>query len=124
VTVHYLRDYYTNLNNLTSLVTYTRDSHQHQRNGPSSPTNHGQHVPVLLRGVILQRNFLANPAFITDYTRKGQGITTHDLWQERCIPEPQHLELQHPGRSNVNWNNFNRLFNWKDDFSKLIETTT
>jgi outer membrane receptor protein involved in Fe transport len=24
------------------------------------------------------------------------------------------------GASNVNWNNFNRLFNWKDDFSKLI----
>jgi len=125
VTVHYLRDYYTNLNNLTSLVTYTREipgtNTKAQWTFVANPTTVNTFQFSFSGNVILQRNFLANPVYITDYTRKGQGITYPMIYgKNECIPSLNISGYNGLAASNVNWNNFNRLFNWKDDFSKLI----
>ncbi len=78
ISVHYLHDYYTNLNNLTSLVTYTRKipgtSTKAQWTFIASPTTVNTFQFSFSGNVILQGDFLPNPLFITDYTRKGQGI--------------------------------------------------
>lgn len=125
LTVHYLRDYYTNLNNLTSLVTYTRKipgtNTKAQWTWIVNPTTVNTFQASFSGNVILQGDFLANPAFITDYTRKGQGITLPMIYGTNdTIPSVNIAGYNSLGASNVNWNNFNRLFNFKDDFSKLI----
>ena len=125
LTVHYLRDYYTNLNNLTSLVTYTRNipgtNTKAQWTWIVSPTTVNTFQASFSGNVILQGNFLANPTFITDYTRKGQGITLPMIYGTNdTIPTVNIAGYNGLAASNVNWNNFNRLFNFKDDFSKLI----
>lgn len=125
LTVHYLHDYYTNLNNLTSLVTYTRKipgtNAKAQWTWVASPTTVNTFQFSFSGNVILQGDFAANPVFITDYTRKGQGITLPMIYgRNDTIPSLNIAGYNSLGASNVNWNNFNRLFNWKDDFAKLI----
>ena len=125
VSVHYLRDYYTNLNNLTSLVTYTRKipgtNTKAQWTFVVNPTTVNTMQGSFSGNVILQGDFLANPVFITDYTRKGQGITLPMIYgRNDTIPTVNISNYNGLGASNVNWNNFNRLFNFKDDFSKLL----
>ena len=92
VSVHYLRDYYTNLNNLTSLVTYTRKipgtNAKAQWTFVISPTTVNTMQGSFSGNVILQGDFLANPVFITDYTRKGQGITLPMIYG-RTTPSPR-----------------------------------
>lgn len=125
LSVHYLHDYYTNLNNLTSLVTYTRKipgtNAKAQWTWVASPTTVNTFQFSFSGNVILQGDFLANPVFISDYTRKGEGITLPMIYgRNDTIPSLNIAGYNSLGASNVNWNNFNRLFNWKDDFSKLI----
>jgi outer membrane receptor protein involved in Fe transport len=125
LSLHYLRDYYTNLNNLTSLVTYTRKipgtNTKAQWTFIINPTTVNTMQGSFSGNVILQGDFLSNPVFITDYTRKGQGITLPMIYGKNdTIPTVNIANYNGLGASNVNWNNFNRLFNFKDDFSKLL----
>jgi hypothetical protein len=127
LSLHYLRDYYTNLNNLTSLVTYTRKipgtNSKVQWTYVANPTTVNTFQASFSGNVILQGDFTANPVFITDFTRKGQGITLPMIYGTNdTIPSLNIAGYNGLGASNVNWNNFNRLFNIKDDFSKLIGT--
>ena len=125
LSVHYLRDYYTNLNNLTSLVTYTRKipgtNAKAQWTWVASPTTVNTVQFSFSGNVILQGDFAANPVFTSDYTRKGEGLTLPMIYgRNGTIPSLNISGYNGLGASDVNWNNFNRLFNWKDDFSKLI----
>jgi hypothetical protein len=125
VTVHYLRDYYTSVQNLTSLVTYDRNipgtNTKAQWTFVISPTTVNTFQFSFSGNVIRQINFQPNPMFITDFTRKGQGIAYPMIYgRNDCIPSLSITGYNGLGASNVNWNNFNRLFNWKNDFSKLI----
>ena len=125
MSVHYLRDYYTNLNNLTSLVTYTRKipgtNAKAQWTFVANPTTVNTLQFSFSGNVILQGDFAANPVFLTDYTRKGEGITLPMIYgRNGTIPTVNISGYNGLGASDVNWNNFNRLFNLKDDFSKLI----
>ena len=123
--VHYMRDLYTNLNNLTSLVTYTRNipgtnskaQWTHIANGTTVNT-----MQLSFSGnVILQGAFTANPVFISDFTRKGQGVNYPMIYGTNgTIPSLNIAGFNGLGASSVNWNNFNRLFNFKNDFSKFI----
>lgn len=122
---HFLHDFYTNLNNLTSLVTYTRripgTNSKMQWTYVANPTTVNTLQGSFSGNVILQGDFTANPVFITDFTRKGQGITLPMIYgRNDTIPTVNVSGYNSLGASNVNWNNFNRLFNIKDDFSKLI----
>jgi hypothetical protein len=129
LSLHYLRDYYTNLNNLTSLVTYTRKipgtNTKAQWTYVVNPTTVNTFQASFSGNVILQGDFLANPVFITDYTRKGQGIDYPMIYgRNETIPSLNIAGFNGLGASNVNWNNFNRLFNFKDDFSKVVGSHT
>lgn len=122
---HYLHDYYTNLNNLTSLVTYTRRipgvNTKAQWTWVVNPTTVNTFQASFSGNVILQGDFQPNPVFITDYTRQGQGITLPMIYgRNNTIPTVNIAGYNGLAASNVNWNNFNRLFNFKDDFSNLI----
>lgn len=122
---HYLHDYYTNLNNLTSLVTYTRRipgvNTKAQWTWVINPSTVNTFQGSYSGNVILQGDFAANPVFISDYTRKGQGITLPMIYgRNQTIPTVNIAGYNGLGASDVNWNNFNRLFNVKNDFSKLI----
>lgn len=125
ISLHYLHDYYTNLNNLTSLVTYTRKipgtNSKVQWTWVVNPTTVNNFLASFSGNVILQGDFTANPVFITDYTRKGQGINYPMIYgRNETIPTVNIAGYNGLGASNVNWNNFNRLFNFKDDFSKFL----
>ena len=125
LSVHYLRDYYTNLNNLTSLVTYTRKipgtNTKAQWTWVANPTTVNTFQGSFSGNVIKQGDFAANPVFLSDYTRKGQGLTLPMIYGANdTIPTVNIAGYNGLGASNVNWNNFNRLFTVKDDFSKLI----
>jgi len=125
LSVHFLHDYYTNLNNLTSLVTYTRNipgtNAKTQWTWVMNATTVNTFQASFSGNVILQGNFLANPAFITDFTRKGQGINYPMIYgRNGTIPTVNIAGFNGLGASNVNWNNFNRVFNVKDDFSKFM----
>jgi len=125
LSIHYLRDFYTNLNNLTSIVTYTRHipgtNTKAQWTYIISPTTVNTFQFSFSGNVILQGEFAANPIFVTDYTRKGEGIDLPMIYgRNDAIPTVNISGYNGLGASNVNWNNFNRLFNWKDDFSRLI----
>jgi hypothetical protein len=93
LSVHYLRDYYTNLNNLTSLVTYTRripgTNTKAQWTWIASPTMVNTFQASFSGNVILQGDFTANPVFISDYTR-----TAHGVRYEQHHPEHEHRRLQ------------------------------
>ncbi len=125
LSVHYLRDYYTNLNNLTSLVTYTRripgTNTKAQWTWIVNPTTVNTLQASFSGNVILQGDFTANPVFITDYTRTGQGVNYPMIYgRNNTIPTVNIAGYNGLGASSVNWNNFNRLFNFKDDFSKVM----
>ncbi|MDP2996977.1 MAG: carboxypeptidase regulatory-like domain-containing protein [Bryobacterales bacterium] len=125
VTVHYLRDYYTSLQNLTNLVTYDRNipgtNTKAQWTFVANPTTVNTFQFSFSGNVIGQMNFQPNPRFVTDYTRKGQGITYPMIYgRNDCVPSLNISGYNGLGASSVNWNNFNRLFNWKNDFSKLV----
>ena len=125
LSLHYLHDLYTNLNNLTSLVTYTRKipglNFKTQWTYVISPTAVNSFLASYSGNVIKQGDFAANPVFISDFTRKGQGVTMPMIYgTNNTIPTVNISGYNALGASNVNWNNFNRLFNIKDDFSKFL----
>ncbi|MBN9662221.1 MAG: carboxypeptidase regulatory-like domain-containing protein [Acidobacteria bacterium] len=125
ISVHFLHDYYTNLNNLTSLVTYTRKipgtNTKAQWTHIANATTVNTFQASFSGNVILQGDFAANPVFLNDYTRAGQGITLPMIYgTNNTIPTVNIAGYNGLGASNVNWNNFNRLFNFKDDFSKYL----
>lgn len=124
VAVHYLRDYYTSVQALTQLITYDRNIPGTNTSakwtfvaGPSTVNT----IQFSFSGnVIRQINFLPNPVFITDFTRRAQGLTypmiygnAHDI---PTVAVSGYNTLAAAGRQ---WNNFNRVFQWKQDFSKV-----
>ena len=63
----------------------------------------------------------ANPLFISDYTRAGQGLTYPTIYNaSNAIPSLQIANLTSLTATPLNFNNFNRIFDWKDDFSKIL----
>jgi hypothetical protein len=124
IAVHYLRDYYTSLQNLTTLVTYDRNIPGTNTSakwtfvaGPSTVNT----IQFSFSGnVIRQINFQPNPIFITDFTRKGHGLTYPMIYgNAHDIPTVAVAGYNTLSASARNWNNFNRVFQWKEDFSKL-----
>lgn len=125
ISVHYLRDYYTSLQNLTSLITYDRNipgtNSSAQWTFVVNPATVNTLQFSFTGNVIHQINFKPNPIFITDYTRKGEGINYPLIYGNAVeIPNVEVSGYNTLGAAARNWNNFNRLFQWKDDLSKVI----
>ncbi len=125
ISVHYLRDYYTSVQNLTQLITYDRNipgtNAKVQWTFVMNTSTVNTFQFNLTGNVIHQTNFKPNPIFISDFTRKGEGIT-YPMIFGNAVEIPT---LEVSGYSTLdaharNWNNFNRIFQWKDDLSKVI----
>ncbi|HSU31515.1 MAG TPA: carboxypeptidase regulatory-like domain-containing protein [Bryobacteraceae bacterium] len=126
LSVHYYRDYYTSEQNLTQLITYNRNipatNSSIQWTYVPNPTTVNVAQFSFTGNVILEKTGIApNPLFISDYTRSGEGITYPTIYHaSEAIPTIQPSGFTALTATPLNFNNFNRIFDWKDDFSKVL----
>ncbi len=126
ISVHYFRDYYTSLQNLTQTILYNRNipgtnsSVQWTFVPNASTVNVAQFT--FTGNVIREKTGIApNPIFLTDYTRAGQGLTYPTIYNaSNAIPSLQVAGFTNLTSTPLNFDNFNRIFDWKDDFSKIM----
>jgi outer membrane receptor protein involved in Fe transport len=129
--VHYVRDYYTSLQDLTQLIEYNRDipgtNAAVQWTYVPNPTTVNVAQFAFTGNVIFEKTgIVPNPLFITDYTRAGEGYTGSSIYNaSNAIPSigvtGGYTTLT---ATPLNFNNFNRIFDWKDDFSKIFGNHT
>lgn len=125
IAVHYLRDYYTSVENLTQLITYDRNIPGTNSSAKwtfvATPTTVNTLQVTFTGNVIRQINFLPNPLFLTDYTRSAHGLNYPMIFgNAQDIPSISVSGYNGLSASARNWNNFNRVFQWKNDFSKVV----
>lgn len=125
ISVHYLRDLYYSLINTNQTVTYDRTIPGTNASAKwtwiKSPTSVNTFQVTVTGNVIRQDNFQPNPVFLSDYSRAGNGINYPQIYgNEPSIPSFSISGFNALNTTPRNWNNFNRIFQFKDDFSKLI----
>ena len=126
ISVHWLHDYYESLQNLTNLALYERhipgiNAAAHWTYVANSSTVNS--VQFAYTGnVILEKVGIApNPIFVTDFTRKGEGINYPLIYNAAdFIPSIGISGYNGLSVTPLNFDNFNRIFQLKDDFSKLM----
>jgi Carboxypeptidase regulatory-like domain/TonB-dependent Receptor Plug Domain len=127
---HYTRDYYTSTQNLTQLILYNRNipgtNASVQWTFVANPTTVNVAQFAFTGNVISQKTgIVPNPIFINDYTRVGEGFTAPSLYNaSNAIPSITVTNYTNLTATALNFNNFNRIFNWKDDFSKIMGNHT
>ena len=126
LSVHYFRDYYTSTQDLTQLIQYNRNipgtNSSAQWTFVPNPTTVNVAQFTFTGNVILEKTGIqANPIFISDYTRAGEGLTYPTIYNaSNAIPSIQIAGFTNLTATPLNFNNFNRIFDWKDDFSKIL----
>ena len=71
--------------------------------------------------VILQHNFRPNPILGGSYQRADNGVNYPMLFgNQTAVPNLAISGFNALNTQPLNWNNFNRVFQWKNDFSKII----
>ena len=125
ISVHYLKDSFYQLQNLTSVVLYDRTipglNSKAQWTHIINPTTVNTFLFSFSGNVISQNGYRPNPVFTTDYSRKGSGYTAPSVYGiTNDIPTLAVAGFNTLNAAPRQFNNFNRLFNWKDDFSKVI----
>jgi hypothetical protein len=128
---HYTRDYYTSTQNLTQLIEYNRDipgtNAAVQWTFVANPTTVNVLQGAFTGNVILEKTgIVPNPLFIKDFTRAGEGFAAPSLYN--ASPDIPSISISGGPTSltatALNFNNFNRVFDLKDDFSKIIGNHT
>lgn len=124
VAMHYVRDDFHSLQNTTNLRTYDRDipgeNASIRWNWTVSPSLINTVQLTASGNTILQHNFQSNRVFIDDTTRTGNGVTYPLIFgASDVIPS-----LRISGYTNLDvlaqtWNNFNHVFQLKDDLTKV-----
>jgi hypothetical protein len=126
VSVHWMRDYYESLQNLTNLGMYERHipgvNTSAQWTTVINPSTVNSVQFTYTGNVILEKvGIRPNPVFITDMSRKGEGINYPLIYNAAdFIPSMQPAGYNALNVTPLNFDNFNRIFSWKDNFSKLI----
>ncbi len=126
LSVHWLHDYYWSLQNLTQLALYERHipgtNSSIQWTRIINPTTVNVAIFSFSGNVIKEKvGIRANPIFITDFTRAGEGINYPLIYNAaNFIPSISLSGYNGLSVTPLNFDNFNRVFNWKDDFSKLV----
>ncbi len=126
ISVHWLRDYYESLQNLTNLALYERhipgtNSAAHWTYVANATTVNSVQFSFTGNVILEKVGIRPNPLFVTDFTRKGQGITYPLIYNAAdFIPTIGISGYNGLSVTPLNFDNFNRVFQWKDDFSKLI----
>jgi len=126
ISVHWLRDYYESLQNLTNLALYERHipgtnaaAHWTFIAGPTTVNS----VQFSFTGNVIKEKvgIRANPVFTSDFSRKGEGINYPLIYNAAdFIPSIAISGFNALSVTPLNFDNFNRIFQWKDDFSKVL----
>ncbi len=112
----------TSTQNLTQLITYNRNipgtNASIQWTNVPNPTTVNVAQFTFTGNVIFEKTGIAaNPLFITDFTRAGEGVTYPTIYNaSNAVPTIQLSGLTSLTSTPLN---FNRIFDWKDDFSKI-----
>lgn len=123
---HYVRDYYTSQQDQTQLIEYNRDipgtNTSLQWTYVPNATTVNTFIASFSGNVILEKTgIVANPLFIKDYTRAGEGFTAPSIFNaSNAIPTLGIAGYTSLTATALNFNNFNRIFDLKDDFSKIL----
>ncbi|HEX3879041.1 MAG TPA: carboxypeptidase regulatory-like domain-containing protein [Bryobacteraceae bacterium] len=127
---HYARDYYTSQQNQTQLIEYNRNIPGTNAALQWTTVPNGTSVNVaqfsFSGNVILEKTgIVPNPLFIKDFTRAGEGFTAPSIFSASPdIPSISLSGYTSLTATALNFNNFNRVFDWKDDFSKILGNHT
>jgi hypothetical protein len=123
---HWVHDYFRSLQNTTNLIQYYRlipglnSSMQWNRVIRPTLINVAQ-VTFTGNVIIEQRERLANPLFIKSFTRAGMGLTIPTIYSGAAeIPQVAVSGFTTLSVTPFAFNNFNRIFNWKDNLTKII----
>lgn len=127
---HYVHDYYTSQQNQTQLIEYNRNipgvNTSLQWTWVPTPTMVNTMIGSFSGNVIKEKTgIIANPLLIKDYTRAGQGFTAPSIFNaSQAIPTLQVAGFTSLTATALNFDNFNRIFDFKDDFSKVLGNHT
>jgi hypothetical protein len=126
---NYVHDDYYSLENLTTLVSYDRTIPGTNQSGKWTWVINPAAVNTFQVSVpghhIYQGNFAPNGLFVTDYSRKGQGINYPMLYGSNgSIPSLNVSGYSGLGVTPTVWNNSNRIPFLKEDFSKVMGVHT
>ena len=129
IAVHYLRDYYTSLQQTNQTATFDRNIPGTNASAKwtyvANPTTVNTFQFTFTGNVIRQVNFQPNPVFLTDYSRQANGIDYPMIYgNETSIPSIAISGFNSLTTTPRQWNNFNRIFQFKDDFSKVLGSHT
>lgn len=130
ISVHWAHDHYNQLENTTNLIEYYR-----QIPGVNSSVQWTHSLTPTLVNVaqftytgnviIEQGQVIPNATFITDYTRKGMGLTEPTIYNASPdIPQVAVSGFTTLSVSPLSFNNFNRIFDWKDTLTKIMGNHT
>ncbi len=127
--VHYMRDAFFQLQNTATPVTYDRQipgsNASTKWTWVASPTTVNTFQVTATGNVIAQINFKPNPVFIKDFSRSGQGVNYPMIYGvNNAIPTLNIAGFNGLSVTAAIWQNFNRVFQFKDDFSKVIGSHT
>lgn len=125
ISVHYLRDAFYQLQNLTAIVLYDRTipgtNSKAQWTYIAGPSAVNTFQFSFSGNVIVENGYRPNAFFTTDYSRKGEGFTAPSIYGiTNDIPTLAISGFNTLNAAPRQFNNFNRIFNWKDDFSKVV----
>jgi hypothetical protein len=127
---HWAHDHYNQLENTTNLIEYFREipgqNTSLQWNHIFTPTLINVAQFTYTGNVIVeQNNVIPNTTFIQDYTRKGFGITLPTIYNaSQDIPQVAVNGYTTLSVSPLSFNNFNRIFDWKDTLTKIVGNQT
>lgn len=122
---HYLVDQFYQLQNLTSLVLFDRNipgkSYKAQWTRVINPSTVNTLQVSTSGNVIRQDGYRPNPVFTADTTRRGSGYVAPSIYGiTNDIPTLAIAGFNTLNAAPRQFNNFNRIINIKEDFSKLI----
>jgi hypothetical protein len=125
IAVHYLRDVYDTQVNNTQYVRYDRQIPGTNSSAKwtfvPSPTTVNTLQFSFTGNVILQGNFVANPLFLRDFSRSGNGINYPTIYGlTTAIPNVGISGFTGISVNPQIWNNYNRVFQLKEDWAKVI----
>lgn len=130
LSVHWAHDHYNQLENTTNLIEYYRvipgvnTSIQWTRSISPTIINVAQFT-FTGNVIIEQSQLIPNPVFITTYTRSGMGLTEPTLYNASPdIPQVAVSGFTSLSVSPLSFNNFNRIFDWKDGLTKIAGNHT
>jgi hypothetical protein len=126
ISFHWAHDNYNQLENTTNLIEYYRvipgQNTSLQWNHIFTPTLINVAQFTYTGNVIIEQNqVVPNTTFINSFTRSGFGITLPSLFNASPdIPQVQVNGYTTLSVSPLSFNNFNRIFDWKDTLTRIL----